>query len=82
MITKEELCTKITKMYPDIGICGIDLDVDYNEEKGAWVVDLKQKGHFLRTYLESEDAQKCLDGKQCVSLGLQIAELVENIKKI
>jgi hypothetical protein len=82
MLSKEELCTKITEIYPDIGVCGIDLEVEYSEEKGVWVVDLKQKGHHLQTYLENADAQKCLDGKQCVSLGLQISELVANIKTL
>ncbi len=82
MMTKEELCNKITEIYPDIGVCGIDLDVDYSKENGAWVVDLRQKGHHLQTYLETEDAQSCMEGKQCLSLGLQIAELVENIKKL
>ncbi|MBU0682611.1 MAG: hypothetical protein KKD73_14435 [Proteobacteria bacterium] len=82
MMTKEELCKKITDIYPDIGICGIDLNVDYSDEKGAWVVDLKQKGHHLQTFLENNDARKCMEGKQCVSLGLHIAELVDNIKKM
>lgn len=82
MISKEELCKKITDIYPDIGVCGIDIDVDYSDEKGAWVVDLKKEEHELKTYLEPEDAQTCMDGKKCVSLGLQIAELVDNIKKI
>ncbi len=82
MITKEELCKKITDIYPDIGACGIDIDVEYSDEKGAWVVDLKKMEHELKTYLEDVDARKCMEGKQCVSLGLQIAELVENIKKL
>ncbi|MEN8256881.1 MAG: hypothetical protein ABFS09_03360 [Thermodesulfobacteriota bacterium] len=81
MLNSEELCKKITDIYPDIGTCGIDLDVVYSDEKKAWVVDLKQKEHHLLTYLEADDARKCLEGKQCVSLGLQIAELVSNIKK-
>lgn len=82
MMTKEELCQKITDIYPDIGVCGIDLDVDYSDEKGAWVVDLRQKGHHLQTYLESDDAQKCMDGKQCISLGMQVAQLMENLKEL
>ena len=82
MVTSKELCKKITDIYPDIGTCGIDLDVVFSDEKGAWAVDLKKKDHHLLTYLEAGDAQKCLEGKQCVSLGLQIAELVSNIKKV
>jgi len=79
MLTKEELCKKIVEIYPDIGACGIDVTVDYNNEKKAWVVDLKKEGHELRHYLEDSDAQECLAGKQCVSLGLEIAQLKKNI---
>ena len=42
MIDKKELCEKITAIYPDIGVCGIDIDVVYDEGKEAWMVDLKK----------------------------------------
>lgn len=79
MHSKEELCEKIKKVFPDIGACGIDVVVDFDKEKNAWVVDLKKDTHELKTYLEPEEADKCMDGKQCVSLGLQIAQLRVNI---
>jgi len=78
---KDALCEKIRSIYPDIGECGIDLDVTFNEKKNAWVVDLK-KGEFeLETYLDLEDAAKCMENKECVHLGLQIAQLKENIAR-
>lgn len=80
MYDKKELCEKIRSLYPDIGECGIDLDVDYDETKKAWVVDLKKDQHELKTHLEPEDASMCMEGKQCVSLGIQIGQLKENIK--
>ena len=43
MYDKKELCDKIRSVFPDIGECGIDLDVDYDEEKKAWSVNLKQE---------------------------------------
>lgn len=82
MIDKEELCRKIISIYPDIGACGIDITVEYSEEKKAWVVDLRKERHELKTHLEEGEADQCMEGKQCVSLGLQIAQLVENIKKL
>ena len=82
MYDKRELCEKIRSIYPDIGECGIDLDVEYDEAKKAWVVDLKHGRHELKTHLEPEEAGQCLEGKQCVSLGLQIAQLVANIKRM
>ncbi len=80
MLDKKELCEKIKSIYPDIGECGIDVDVNWEETKKAWIVDLKKDHHELTTHLEPEDADGCIEGKQCISLGLQIAQLKANIK--
>ena len=80
MHDKKELCEKIRDIYPEIGECGIDIDAEWDADKNAWAVDLKSEGHELKTYLEPEDADGCMDGKQCVSLGLQIAQLKDNVK--
>ena len=81
MQDKKKLCEKIRSIYPDIGECGIDVGVDYDEAKKAWIVDLKHGKHHLSTHLEPKDADACLAGKQCVYLGTQIAQLVDNIKR-
>jgi hypothetical protein len=80
MYNKNQICEKIRSVYPDIGECGIDLNVEYSSEKNAWVVDLKKDNHRLKTYLEPTDANICMDGKQCIGLGLQISQLKDNIK--
>lgn len=82
MPDKAELCNKIKAIYPDIGACGIDVDVDYDDDKKAWVVDLKKDEHELKTHLEVQEADECMEGKQCVSLGLQIAQLKANIERM
>jgi len=82
MHDKKELCDKIRSLYPEIGECGINIDVDWNEGKKAWVVDLKKDNHELTTHLEPEDADGCMDGNKCVSLGLQIAQLKANIEGV
>ena len=81
MYDKNTLCEKIRSIYPEIGECGIDVDVSYDEQKEAWIVDLKHEGHHLKTHLEPRDAALCLEGKHCVYLGAQVSQLVENIKK-
>ena len=82
MHNKKELCEKIKSIYPDIGKCGIDVDVEYDETKKAWVVDLKKDEHELKTHLELQEADECMEGKQCVSLGLQIGQLKANIEQM
>lgn len=78
---KNELCGKIKEIYPDIGECGIDVDVNYDDAQSRWVVDLKKGDQHLKTYLEEGDAEACMDGKQCVSLGVEIAQLRGNIER-
>ncbi|MEF3167756.1 MAG: hypothetical protein K6360_00240 [Deltaproteobacteria bacterium] len=81
MYDKQELCEKIRKIYPQIGECGLNVDVTYDQGKKAWVVHLEKEGKKLDTYLESQDADACMLGKECVSLGLQIGQLARDIKE-
>jgi hypothetical protein len=81
MLDKNELCDKIRSLYPDIGQCGIDVWVDYDEKQKTWVVDLKKDNQQLKTYLEDGDAEKCMEEIQCVSLGIEIAQLRANIER-
>jgi len=80
MYDKEELCKKITELYPDIGECGIDVNVSYDDEKNAWVVDLIKDNHELKHYLDLPEANNCMEGDKCVPLGLEIAQLRKNIE--
>jgi hypothetical protein len=81
MHDKKELCEKIKSIYPEIGECGVDVIIDFDETKKAWTVDLKSGEHHLQTHLEPEDADACMEGKQCVYLGSQITQLLGNIKR-
>lgn len=80
MYAKEELVKKIIDLYPDITEQGMDLSVEFDPEKNVWVVDLKKENHELKHHLELPDANDCMGGKQCVSLGLEIAQLKKNIE--
>ncbi|MBF0259294.1 MAG: hypothetical protein HQK62_10730 [Desulfamplus sp.] len=82
MYNKDQICEKIRSVYPDIGECGIDINVEYEESSNAWVVHLKNDSYELKTYLEHEDANLCMEGKQCIGLGLQISQLMDNIKEM
>jgi hypothetical protein len=79
MFNADQLCEKITALYPEIGICGIDVDVTKDHTENTWVVHLKKNSHKLNHFLELMDADQCMDGKQCVALGLDIAQLQKNI---
>jgi hypothetical protein len=78
---KYGLCEKIGAVFPDIGECGIDVTVEYDEEKGGWLVNLQKERHHLKTYLEPHDAALCMEGKQCITLGMQVGQLRSNIER-
>jgi hypothetical protein len=82
MIDKKMLCEKIRRLYPDIGECGIDVDVQYDPGQKAWVVHLKKDNQRLKTFLEDGDAEKCMLGQECVGLGIEIAQLRANIERM
>jgi hypothetical protein len=82
MVDKTTLCEKIRKLYPDIGECGIDIDVEFDKSQSAWVVHLKKDNQKLKTFLEEGDAEKCILGQKCVGLGIEIGQLRANIERI
>ena len=82
MVDKKELCEKIRKLYPDIGECGIDIEVEFDKAQSAWVVHLKKDNQKLKTFLEEGDAEKCMIGQKCVGLGIEIAQRKANIGRM
>jgi hypothetical protein len=82
MINKNELCDQIRTIYPDIGICGIDIDVDYDNKEQRWTVVLRKDKTELKTFLEPGDAEFCLMGKKCVGLAIEINQLKDSIERM
>lgn len=79
MHTSNEVYNKIKEVYPDIGEYGKDIVINYDSVQHLWVVDLKKGRRHLKTYLEENDADTCIDKGKCFGLGIQIAELRRNI---
>lgn len=82
MIDQNALCEKIRELYPDIGECGLDVKAEYDKVQNAWVVYLNKDHHTLKTYLEDDDAEKCMLGRKCIGLGIEIAQLRGNIERL
>ncbi len=78
--TSEELMAKLREIHPEIDRHGLDLSVEFNHEKDAWIVDLKKGEHELTTHLERKDADACMEGVQCVYLGVQIGQFIANFE--
>lgn len=74
MVDKAELCDKIISIYPDIGVCGVNIDVDYDTEQASWVVHLNNDKRQIKHFLPDIDAEACMNGKQCISLAVEIGQ--------
>ena len=77
----DEVAAKLKEIYSEINDHGLELSTEFNHEKNAWVIGLKKGEHELTTHLEKEDADKCLEGIQCVYLGVQIGQFIKNFEE-
>lgn len=82
MQNKTELCEKIKEIYPEIGECGGDVDVHFDNDKKAFAVKLTRGKKSLTTYLEQEDTNACLENERCLSLGVQVSQLIDNVENV
>lgn len=82
IINKEELCKQIRMIYPDIGLCGIDVEAEYDKIQQRWTVTLRKDSKELKTFLEPGDVEYCLMGKQCLSLSVEINQLKDSIERM
>lgn len=48
MIDKNELCEKIINIYPDIGQCGIEVQVEYDESQSLGIEIAQLRGNLER----------------------------------
>jgi hypothetical protein len=79
--TREELVAKLRTLYPEIDAHGMEVSASYDHDKHAWVVKLAKGKHELTTHLEKKDADGCMEGVQCIYLGVQIAQLIKNFEE-
>ncbi|RJX35496.1 MAG: hypothetical protein C4525_03710 [Desulfarculus sp.] len=77
---KGALAAKLKEMYPEITQHGLNLDLEFKPDKDYWVVMLSKGDHRLHTLLDQKDALACLEGTQCVYLGVQIGQFVKNFE--
>ena len=75
MLDKAALCEEILSLYPDIGKCGMELVVEYDLEKQSTAIHLHRGKKTVKHYLPDEDVEACMAGKQCVALGVEIAQM-------
>lgn len=77
----DELKAKVKEMHPDIEKYQMDCDLAFDEGKNAYIIKLTKGEHVLTTHLDKPDADACMEGKECVHLGVQVAQFVKNFEE-
>lgn len=75
-IDPKALEQKIRQMYPEIDTYKLEMSLNFDQDKNAWIVKLTHKEHELITHVEPADAAKCLEGTECVYLSHQIGQFI------
>jgi hypothetical protein len=69
---------KVLEMYPELEQHGVNVNLLFDAVKDAYVLSMHKDGHELTTHLERQDADDCMNGIKCVSLGMQVEQFVKN----
>ncbi len=77
MHDRTEICRKIIEILPALGNCGVDLNVSFDDRLQVWRVSYDKEGRHAVAFLEEEDVERCLSGRECLSLGIMAHQLRE-----
>jgi hypothetical protein len=78
--TMDALKAKVKEMFPDIDKYQMECDLVLDAGKDAYIIKLTKGDHVLTTHLEKADADACMQGRECVHLGVQMAQFVKNFE--
>jgi hypothetical protein len=75
------LKTKVLERYPEIEKMKVIPGLIFDEGKTAYVLKLTKGPHALSTYIDKVDADRCLNGIECIHRGVQARQFLENFKE-
>ena len=76
-----ELQDKILEMYPEIMQHHVTVGIYFDETKNAYILSFRRGNDVLKTHLEKNDADECMNGIKCVYLGVQVAQFIKNFEE-
>uniref|UniRef100_I2PWQ3 Uncharacterized protein n=1 Tax=Desulfovibrio sp. U5L TaxID=596152 RepID=I2PWQ3_9BACT len=77
MTDPKAIAQAITTLYPEVSRHGVDITVADDPATGDWLVTMRREGNSLSTHLAKKNAEECLEGIQCTTLGIQIGRFIE-----
>lgn len=81
MLSDKKLARKIESIHGDFGQSGKDFRVSYDDESNAWAVDIRNGRQHLKTFVETIEADSCVEEGRCIPLALQTGQLKYNFEK-
>lgn len=72
---------KILEMYPEIYRNGIHTSIYFDEERNAFVVGFEKGGHRRYAFIDKNDADACMDGYECMYLGVIVNQYIKDLEK-
>ncbi len=78
--TQVALEDRLLEMYPELSRHKIALSLASDDERDAWVVRFRKGGHSRYAFLDKKDADGCMDGQQCLYLGVLIDQYVRDLE--
>ncbi len=79
--TEEALKGKLLEMYPEITKYGLSTNLQFDEDKNAWVVTFTKGASSRHAFLDKKDADACMDGNACIYLGVLIAQYIKDLEE-
>ena len=80
--TIEGLRDKILEFHPEIAAKGINLLVTFDEASNRFVLQFSQENEELGVFLDKKDADACMNGKKCVNLAVQVAQILAELEEL
>ena len=78
--TQVALEDKLLELYPELEEHKIGLNLSFDEERNAWVVRFRRDGHSRYAFLDKQDADNCMDGQQCIYLGVLVEQYIRDLE--
>lgn len=79
--TQVALEDKLYEMYPELMKNRIVLRLSFDDEKNAWVVGFVKGDKNRHAFLDKNDADMCMDGQQCIYLGVLVAQYIKDLEQ-
>jgi len=79
--SNDQLKAKLLELYPEIKSYGLEVNLDFDENKNAYVVTFNKGEHNRHAFLDKGDADSCIEGNACIYLGVLIAQYIKDLEE-